>query len=116
MKRGQHARGGALAGAVLAAAVLAALAPLAHGQGAAPAAAGACAVCHGPKGISTVPETPNLAGQPQGYLVAQLKAFREGTRRHEVMAVIAKGLGDADIETLSRWYASIQIEAKAPSP
>jgi cytochrome c553 len=107
--RGQLARGGALA-----VAVLAALAPLAHGQGAAPAGAGACAVCHGPKGISTVPETPHIAGQPQGYLVAQLKAFRDGTRKHEVMAVIAKGLGDADIDALSRWYASIQIEAKAP--
>ncbi len=112
--RGQHARGGALA---VAAVLLAAVAPLAHGQGAAPrqpAAAGACAVCHGPKGISTVPETPHLAGQPQGYLAAQLKAFRDGTRKHEVMAVIAKGLADADIDTLSRWYASIQIEAKAP--
>ncbi len=109
--RGRRARGGALAAA--AGAVFAmALAPLAHGQGAAPPAAGACAVCHGPKGISTAPETPHIAGQPQGYLVAQLKAFRDGTRKHEVMAVIAKPLSDADIDTLARWYASIQLEAK----
>jgi cytochrome c553 len=87
-------------------------APAASVQGAAPAAAAACAVCHGPKGIATAPETPHLAGQPQGYLVAQLKAFRDGTRKHEVMAVIAKALSDADIDTLSRWYASIEIEAK----
>ncbi len=106
--RGQHARVGALVGAVLALV----LAPLARGQGAAPPSAGACAVCHGPKGVSSAPETPHIAGQPQGYLVAQLKAFRDGTRKHEVMAVIAKPLSDADIDTLSRWYASIQIEAK----
>jgi cytochrome c553 len=81
-------------------------------QGAAPAAAGACAVCHGAKGIANAPETPHLAGQPQGYLVAQLKAFRDGTRKHEVMAVIAKPLSDADIDALARWYASIQVQAQ----
>ena len=90
----------------------AAFAPAVFAQGAAPAAAAPCAVCHGPKGIANAPETPHLAGQPQGYLAAQLKAFRDGTRKHEVMAVIAKGLSDADIEALSRWYASIAVEAK----
>ena len=86
--------------------------PNASAQAQGPAVAGPCAVCHGPKGIANAPETPHLAGQPQGYLVAQLKAFRDGTRKHEVMAVIAKGLSDADIDALSRWYASIAVDAK----
>ncbi|MGM9486640.1 c-type cytochrome [Ideonella sp. YS5] len=70
-----------------------------------------CMVCHGPLGIATQPETPNLAGQPASYLAAQLKAFRGGTRRHEVMSVIAKPLSDEDIAALAGWYASIRVEA-----
>lgn len=74
----------------------------------------ACAVCHGPLGIATAPETPNLAGEPEGYLMRQLRAFRGGTRHHEVMSVMAKSLSDADIENLAAWFASIKVEAKAP--
>jgi cytochrome c553 len=70
-----------------------------------------CMVCHGPLGIATQPETPHLAGQPAGYLAAQLKAFRSGARRHEVMSVIAKPLSDEDIATMSAWFASIRVEA-----
>jgi cytochrome c553 len=72
-----------------------------------------CATCHGSQGISTAPDAPNLAGQPQGYLADQLKAFRSGTRVHPVMNVVAKALSDADIEQLSAWYASIAIEVRA---
>jgi cytochrome c553 len=76
------------------------------------AKAGPCATCHGPQGIAVAPDAPNLAGQPQIYLAAQLRAFRAGTRVHPVMNVIAKPLSDADIEQLSGWYASIRIQAQ----
>jgi cytochrome c553 len=78
----------------------------------APAMAQMCATCHGPLGISVTPDAPHLAGQPRIYLEAQLKAFRSGQRRHEVMNVIAKPLGDADIADLSQWYASIPFTAR----
>lgn len=71
-----------------------------------------CIVCHGPMGLSQVPNTPNLAGQPDVYLSEQLKLFRNGKRQNEVMAVVAKGLTDADIDDLSAWFASIQISLK----
>lgn len=74
----------------------------------------ACAVCHGPAGISTAPDAPNLAGQPAIYLERQLKAYRSGERKHEVMAVIAKPLGDGDIANLAAWYSGIRVEAEAP--
>jgi cytochrome c553 len=80
-----------------------------------PAKAQACAVCHGPLGISVTPDAPHLAGQPRIYLDAQLRAFRAGTRRHEVMNVIAKPLSDGDIALISEWYASIPIEVKEKS-
>lgn len=76
------------------------------------AKAAACAVCHGQNGIAIAPDAPNLAGQPEDYLVAQLKAYRGGTRRHEVMSLMAKGLGDGDIADLAAWFASQKIEAR----
>ncbi len=103
-------RPGRAAGVFVAGAVWAAAAAAAEP----PAAARACAVCHGPLGLATAPETPHLAGQPANYLAAQLRAFRSGARRHEVMAVIARPLGDDDIQRLADWYASVRVEASAP--
>jgi cytochrome c553 len=74
----------------------------------------ACQVCHGPLGLATVPDAPNLAGQPAIYLGAQLKAYRDGTRKHEVMSLMAKPLSDADIDNLAAWYASLKIQVQAP--
>ena len=74
----------------------------------------ACAVCHGPLGLSQAPDAPHLAGQPAMYLAAQLKAYRSGSRRHEVMAVIAKPLSDDDIENLAAWFSSQKISVQSP--
>ena len=57
---------------------------------------------------------PHLAGQPAGYLVQQLRAYRSGARKHEVMSVMAKPLSDADIDALSAWFAAIRVEVAAP--
>lgn len=74
--------------------------------------AGMCATCHGPTGLSQLPNAPNLAGQPAIYLVSQIKNFRSGKRPDEVMAVIAKPLSDQEIYDLAAWYASIEIKVK----
>ncbi len=74
----------------------------------------ACAVCHGPTGMSMMPNAPHLAGQPAIYLVEQLKNYRSGKRPHEVMGVIAKPLTDAEIEDLAAWYSSLQISVQTP--
>jgi len=78
------------------------------------AKAQACIVCHGPLGVSVAPDTPHLAGQPAIYLDAQLRAYRSGARKHEVMVVLARPLSDDDIANLAAWFASIRIEAQAP--
>lgn len=75
-------------------------------------AATACAVCHGPQGLSMQPNVPHLAGQPEIYLVEQLRNYRSGKRTHEVMGVIAKPLSDKDIEELAQWYASLQLRVE----
>jgi cytochrome c553 len=76
------------------------------------ARAGMCATCHGPLGISQLPNAPHLAGQPEIYAIEQLKNYRSGKRANEVMAVIAKSLSDKDIEDLAAWYASIEFTVK----
>lgn len=73
-------------------------------------------MCHGADGIATAPAVPNLAGQPEPYLVDQLRQFRSGRRPSEVMAVIARPLADADIADLAAWFASIRITATTPGP
>ena len=73
------------------------------------AAAGLCATCHGPMGLSQIPNAPHLAGQPAIYTAEQLKNYRSGKRQNEVMGVIAKPLTDEEIDNLAAWYASIKI-------
>lgn len=80
------------------------------------AKAQACIVCHGALGLSTQPDAPNIAGQPALYLAAQLRAFRSGARKHEVMAVMARPLSDADIQNLAAWFASIRLSAAEAQP
>jgi cytochrome c553 len=77
------------------------------------AKAAACAACHGPQGLAVAPDAPNLAGQPEMYLAAQLKAYRDGTRKHEVMSLMAKPLSDADIEDLAAWFASLKVQLRS---
>ncbi|HUG26286.1 c-type cytochrome [Piscinibacter sp.] len=100
----------ALAAAVAAAGCPAAADDIAAGR----AKALACAVCHGPLGVSTQLDAPHLAGQPAVYLATQLRAYRSGGRKHEVMAVVAKPLSDDDITQLAAWFSAIRIEASPP--
>ncbi len=73
----------------------------------------ACQACHGIDGIAKLPDAPSLAAQPAGYLERELRAYRSGARRNEVMSVAAKTLSDDDIRDLAAYYAAIQIEVKA---
>jgi len=73
-----------------------------------------CAVCHGPHGMATLPEAPNLAGQSEIYLVKALKDFKSGTRTNEMMNMVVGNLSDADIEDLAAYYQSIEIVVKEP--
>jgi len=49
------------------------------------------------------------------YIAAQLKAYRGGTRQHEVMTMMAKPLSDADIDNLAAWFASLKVQVQ-PAP
>ncbi|BEH16265.1 MULTISPECIES: c-type cytochrome [Marinobacter] len=77
------------------------------------AKAAVCAACHGQNGISQIPMYPNLAGQKEQYLVASMKAYKNGQRQGgqaPVMQGQATGLSDEDIANLAAYYASLPAD------
>ena len=76
----------------------------------APAVVAQCMACHGPTGISQIPEWPNLAGQSKAYLTAQLKDIKSGKRSHPMMAPAIAVITQAQIPVLAEWFS-----AQAPS-
>lgn len=78
--------------------------------------AGMCRTCHGLDGFAKIPIAPHIGGEPAAYLDAQLRAFRDGRREHEMMSVVARSLSDAQIEDVSAWYAGHDVVVEAPNP
>lgn len=66
-----------------------------------------CVACHGQDGIGTAPIYPNLCGQKEQYLVAQIKAFRDGDRTNELMQPMVANLSDQDVEDLAAYYSNL---------
>lgn len=62
-----------------------------------------CVACHGTNGISVAPVYPNLGGQKGAYLVTQLQAFRDGSRKNDIMQPQAQGLSDTQIANLAAY-------------
>jgi cytochrome c553 len=72
-------------------------------------AAAKCQMCHGLDGLSKLPLAPNLAGQVEPYLLAQMKAFHDGVRKNEMMSQIAPSLSESDEADLAAYYAAIEV-------
>ncbi len=72
------------------------------------AKAASCAGCHGAAGISAVPTYPNLAGQKDAYLVKQMKAFKDNSRKDPTMNAMAAALSDADMANIAAYYAGMK--------
>ncbi|MEP5039539.1 cytochrome c, partial [Roseibium sp.] len=73
--------------------------------------AGQCRTCHGLDGFARIPIAPHIGGEPADYIAQQLTAFRDGTRTHEMMSVVAKSLDDEKIADVAAWYAGHRIVA-----
>lgn len=69
--------------------------------------AATCANCHGTNGKVVEGSTvTSLAGLDKGYIVAQMNAFKAGTRPATVMHQISKGFNDAQVESLAGYFAA----------
>ena len=74
----------------------------------------ACQTCHGLDGLSKLPEAPNLAGQPEPYLVKSLNDYRKGVRKNDMMSLVVEQLKDQDVADLAAFYAAIEVTVKIP--
>ncbi len=72
-----------------------------------------CTACHGPEGNSVSPLWPNIAGQNASYLLAQLKAFKDGSRVDPLMSSQAMILTDEDMANLAVYFESLPAAAQA---
>ena len=64
-----------------------------------------CAACHGIDGAQpTTPEYPKLAGQYPDYLAKALRDYKSGQRKNPIMAGMAQGLTEKDIDNVSLYF------------
>ena len=73
-----------------------------------------CKGCHGLDGKGAAPAIPHLAAQRERYLLAALKAYKEGKRTHAALKEIATHLSEADTLNLAAYYASLPPVQTAP--
>ncbi len=80
----------------------------------------ACMACHGPNaGGNDLAKWPALSGQLDGYTVAQINAFRSGTRTNDsnkMMQDVASRLTDGDISAITAYLNSLGAPAPAAAP
>ncbi len=66
-----------------------------------------CAACHNMDGLSTVPDYPKLAGQYPDYMAKALRDYKSGARKNPIMAGMAAGLTQKDIDDVAAYYGSL---------
>ena len=68
-----------------------------------------CLGCHAVDGYFNVYPTyhvPKMGGQSAAYIESSLKAYRDGSRKHETMNANAANLSDQDIANIAAYFAS----------
>ena len=78
---------------------------------------GDCETCHGADGNASGGKMPTLAGQDARYFIKAMSAYKDGSRLHEEMAEVAKGLSEDDFQNLATYYAEqepVQRDVRTP--
>ena len=65
-----------------------------------------CYACHGELGAKPLPNNPILAGQEYYYLYTQLKDFKSGLRKNDIMKPIAGALEPDQMKLLARFFST----------
>ena len=76
----------------------------------APEKAAICTGCHGENGVPADAATPVINGQQEGYLYLELRDYKLGNRKNELMQQIATDLSKPDMQELAAWFS------QRPSP
>jgi cytochrome c553 len=70
-----------------------------------------CTGCHGIPGWRTafpeVYKVPKLGGQNAAYIIAALKAYKSGERKHPTMQAIAASMTEQDMADVAAYYTTM---------
>jgi cytochrome c553 len=64
-----------------------------------------CAACHGESGIPQQKTMPVIWGQGQGYLYLQLRDYKSGARKNDIMSPIAQTIERDDMMALALYFS-----------
>ena len=64
-----------------------------------------CYACHGELGAKPLPNNPILAGQEYYYLYTQLKDFKSGLRKNDIMKPIVDPLELEQLKVLAKFFS-----------
>jgi cytochrome c553 len=64
-----------------------------------------CTACHGENGVPIDTNTPVIWGQQAGYLYLQLRDFKNGARKNDIMAPVAQTLERDDMMALAEYFS-----------
>jgi cytochrome c553 len=64
-----------------------------------------CAACHGTNGTPQQKDHPVIWGQQLGYLFIELRDFKTGARKNDLMSPIAQTLDVSDLMPLAQYFS-----------
>jgi cytochrome c553 len=64
-----------------------------------------CAACHGENGIPSDKAMPVIWGQHQGYTYLQLRDFKSGARKSEIMSPLAQAMERDEMMALALYFS-----------
>ena len=60
-----------------------------------------CAGCHGTNGNSPGKTIPSIKNLEKSYFIKAFEEYKNGTRSHYIMKIIANGYSDEEVENIS---------------
>lgn len=63
-----------------------------------------CASCHGETGVPVDKVTPIIWGQKEGYVYLQLRDFKSGARKNDIMGAVVADLSKEDMQALAAHF------------
>jgi cytochrome c553 len=64
-----------------------------------------CGACHGENGIPQQKTMPVIWGQQQGYLYLQMRDYKSGARKNDIMSPLAQSLERDDMMALALYFS-----------
>ncbi len=78
-----------------------------------------CATCHGEDGIPISKEVPVIWGQNEGYMYLQLRDFKRGFRKNEIMQPIVADMDRKQLRAIANYFTKLKwpdLQQPEPKP